>query len=259
MRAAVGSLASRARVLTGTRPGASSNRNVGWRDAQAPLVLFIDNDTIPHPRLVAEHLEWHRRYPDPKIGVLGHVRWADEVRVTPFMHWLDHGMQFDYPNIDGIEAGWGRFYSANASVKKETLELVDGFDEENLPYLYEDLDLAYRASAHGFKLLYNRAAEVEHLRTMDLAFWRAKMPRLAAAERAFTKLHPEIEPFFLNRFRSAARAAPATGRGRHLIRHLPRWTPLIGERVWLSADVYYRQVLASDFLGAWKAGESERR
>ena len=48
-----------------------------------------------------------------RSAVLGHVRWAREVRVTPFMHWLDHGVQFDYPAIDGTEAGWGRFYGAN--------------------------------------------------------------------------------------------------------------------------------------------------
>ena len=30
---------------------------------EAPIVLFTDNDTIPAPRLVAEHLEWHRRQP----------------------------------------------------------------------------------------------------------------------------------------------------------------------------------------------------
>ena len=77
--------------------------------------------------------------------MLGHVRWAREVRVTPFMHWLEHGVQFDYPAIDGIEAGWGRFYGANVSAKRELVERVGGFDEVRLPYGYEDLDFGYRA------------------------------------------------------------------------------------------------------------------
>lgn len=242
-----------ASALTGRRPGASSNRNVGWRAARATLVLFIDNDTLAHPRLISEHLAWHRRHPRPMVGILGHVRWADQVGVTPFMHWLDHGMQFDYPNIAGIDAGWGRFYSANASVKRDLLERVDGFDEVNLPYLYEDLDLSYRASAHGFEVLYNRAAEVEHLRTMDLDFWRKKMPILARAERTFVRLHPEIEPFFLGRFESAVRAAPASGRGRHLILRVPRSLPIVGQAAWQSADLYYRQALAPVFLDAWNS------
>ena len=33
--------------------------------------------------------------------MLGHVSWRREVRVTPFMRWLDHGIQFDYPASTG--------------------------------------------------------------------------------------------------------------------------------------------------------------
>src|SRR5581483_4554449 len=49
--------------------------------AAAPLLLFTDNDTLASPRLVAEHLAWHRRHPEPEVGVLGHVRWAREIGV----------------------------------------------------------------------------------------------------------------------------------------------------------------------------------
>ena len=110
--AAVGERGYEVRRLEGEIPGLSANRNAGWRAAAARLVMFTDNDTIPDPRLVAEHLAWHDREPAAEVAVLGHVRWAREVRVTPFMHWLDHGVQFDYPAIEGIEAGWGRFGQA---------------------------------------------------------------------------------------------------------------------------------------------------
>ncbi len=194
--AAVGERGYEVRRLEGEIPGLSANRNAGWRAAAAPLVLFTDNDTIPDPRLVAEHLAWHDREPAAEVAVLGHVRWAREVRVTPFMHWLDHGVQFDYPAIEGIEAGWGRFYGANVSAKREFLERVGGFDEVRLPYGYEDLDFGYRADAQGLRLLYNRAAVVEHLRTYDLAFYRRRVRRLARAEREFVGKHPELEPWF---------------------------------------------------------------
>ena len=65
--------------------------------------------------------------------MLGHVRWARELEVTPFMLWLDQGMQLDYPNLDGTHAGWRRFYGANISVKKRMIERVGGFDAERLP------------------------------------------------------------------------------------------------------------------------------
>jgi len=246
-------------VLTGSLPGASANRNAGIEAAKAPILLLTDNDTIPSPHLVAEHLRWHRRYPQPEVGVLGHVRWASEIEVTSFMHWLDQGIQFDFPSIQGVEAGWGRFYSSNCSLKRAFADRVGGFDEENLPYGYEDLDFGYRASKLGFRLLYNRRAEVEHLREMDLEFWRERVMRLAHAEHSFVEKHPEIPAYFLGKFSEVAHLPPARGRGRALIRWVPRNFPWLGERVWTSADLFYRQALAPRFLETWSVLESSGR
>jgi GT2 family glycosyltransferase len=245
------------RHLIGHRPGASANRNAGWLEARSSIVLFNDNDTLGEPQLVSEHIEWHRRNPQEEVGVLGRVRWAKEVRVTPFMHWLDHGVQFDFPLIQGTDAGWGRFYTANISVKRSFVERVGGFDELRLPYLYEDLDFGYRASKLGLRLLYNRRAVVHHLRETDLDFWKGRVRQMAVAERQFTRLHPEILPYFHRMFSSAAQTPPARGRGTHLIRAIPRWVPWLGQRVWTSADLAYRQALAPYFLEAWEeAGAS---
>jgi GT2 family glycosyltransferase len=241
------------RRLTGGRPGLSANRNAAVAAITSPLVLFTDNDTLAEPQLLEEHMAWHRENPAKEVGVLGHVRWAREVKVTPFMRWLDDGIQFDYPNIRGTEAGWGRFYGANVSVKRELVELVGGFDEERMPYLYDDLDFGYRASKLGFRLLYNRNAIVEHLREMDLDFWISKVARLAQVERRFVAIHPEIEPYFHRTFSEAAAAPKARGRGRHLLGVIPKRVPLLGRKVWTSADLYYRQQIAPHFLAAWDA------
>jgi GT2 family glycosyltransferase len=250
--AAIGARPYTVRTVRAEAPGASANRNAGWRAASAALVLFADNDIVPEPRLVAEHLDWHERHPAESVAVLGHVRWADEVKVTPFMRWLDDGIQFDYPNIDGTDAGWGRFYSANVSLKRSFVERVGGFDETHFPYGYEDLDFGYRANELGMTLLYNRRAEAQHLQAYDLAFYEQRVRRIAFAEREFVRLHPDVPPFFFNLYSAAAEGEPASGRGRGLIGWLPRSFPLLGERAWTSADLYYRQRLAPHFLSAWK-------
>jgi GT2 family glycosyltransferase len=246
-----------ARILAAGRAGASAARNRGWQAAKGTVVLFMDDDVLADPDLVSEHLRWHGRHPEAEVGVLGSVRWAKELHVTPFMRWLERGIQFDYARIDGIEAGWGRFYTANVSVKRVLLERAGGFDEDRLPFGYEDLDLAYRMREHGFRLLYNRRASAEHLHPMDVDFWRRRVRRIAFAEREFVRLHPDVAPYFHRLFSHAESLPPARGRGIALAPWIPPWVPWLGPRVWTSVDIAYRQMLARDFLEAWE--EAERR
>jgi len=238
-------------LARGERDGASSARNAGWRATAADLVLFLGDDILPRPGLLAGHLDWHGREREDEVGVLGHVEWARELGRTAFMAWLDHGIQFDYPAIVGTEAGWGRFNTANASVKRALLERVDGFDE-GLPFLYEDLDLARRMHDHGFRLLYNRWAVGEHLHEPTIEGWQRRMEMIGVAERAFVARHPEVPPYFHERFAAAMAGAPARGHSARLIRWLPRSFPVLGERAWTSADLYYGQALAPAFFAGWR-------
>ncbi len=248
---AIGTRRFRVRRITGPVPGLSANRNAGWRAAAAPLVMFTDNDTIPVPPLVSEHLEWHRRFPEEETGVLGRVRWAPELEVTTFMRWLDMGTQFDFASIKGVDAGWGRFVGANVSLKRSFVARVGDFDQEHLPYGYEDTDWAYRASKLGFRLVYNRRALVDHLRPMTLGFWKNRARRVAAAEYAFSRLHPELPSWFHRIFSAASTMPPARGRGIRLAPYVPRGVPWLGPRVWASVDIAYKQALAPHFLAAW--------
>jgi GT2 family glycosyltransferase len=243
-----------ARRLSAGLPGASAARNTGWRAARAPLLLFIDDDIVPKASLVEEHLRWHERHPGPEIGVLGSVRWAAELEVTPFMRWLEQGIQFDYPTIERNGAVWGNFYTANVSVKRQLVDRVGGFDQARLPFGYEDLDLALRMHREaGFRLLYNPAAAAEHVHPMDLEFWQRRVARIAFSERRFVELHPDIPAYFHIMF-SAAAGQPPVGRPRErLLNLVPRSVPVVGPRLWSRADAFYRQRLAGPFLAAWEA------
>lgn len=245
------------RQLTGHIPGASANRNTGWQAARGDLVLFTDNDTIPTPRLVSEHMRWHREHPAASVGVLGHVRWAPELRVTPFMRWLDRGIQFDYPGIAGVDAGPGRFYSANVSLKRALLEQVGGFEEKRLPYGFEDVEWAYRASKHAFALHYARDAVVDHLRPVTLEFWKKRARRLGASERRLVEMHPELEPRMRWMFERAAAEPTARGRGVGLYPYVPKWVPWLGSRVHGSTDLFFKQALAPHFLAGWESAAAE--
>lgn len=256
--AAIGDRSYHVRRITPERPGLSANRNAGRRAAGAPIVLFTDNDTIPVPGLVSEHLRTHERNPEPEVAVVGHVRWAPELKVTPFMKWLDQGVQFDYPHIEGEVAGWGRLYGANSSMKVELFRRVGDYDEQRLPYGHEDIDWACRADKLGLRVLYNRKAIVDHLRPMTLEFWKKRAQRLAASERTFVGMHPEVEPYFHAMFSDALRHPPARARGLWLAPFVGPGVPWLGPKVWSSVDLSYRQALAPYFLGAWEEAGSSR-
>jgi GT2 family glycosyltransferase len=235
------------------RPGASAARNAGLRAATAPVVLFLGDDILPSPRLLAAHLDRHARLPDERVAVLGHVRWARRLRRTAFMAWLERGIQTDYGSIAGDRAGWGHFYTTNVSVKRSFALRAGGFDED-LPFLYEDLDLARRLHDLGLDLRYAPEAEAEHLHPATLEDWKRRMEAVGAAERAFAGKHPDFEPYFHARLSRAAAGAPARGRGARLARWIPPRTPVLGPRVWASAEAYFAQQLWPSFRRGYEGG-----
>jgi GT2 family glycosyltransferase len=235
--------------------GASAARNKGLREAGTDLVLFLGDDILAQPQLVSEHLGWHRLHPAAEVGVLGNVRWADEIRETPFLRWLDNGVQFDFGSIQGDEAGWGRLYTANVSLKRDFVERAGGFDED-FEFLYEDLDLGYRLNEIGLRLIFNRRAAAEHLHAPTLAAWRERLRLVARAERMFVAKHPDVRPYFHELFSAASAKPPLRGRGAQIARFLPPWVPLVGPRVQQAAGAWYAQQLAPVFLEAW--GDCDR-
>jgi GT2 family glycosyltransferase len=244
------------RTMRAEQPGASHARNAGWQAAANPVVLFLGDDIIPARETLAHHAALHEQHPGDDVGVLGHVDWARELKRTAFMIWLDHGIQFNFPSIRGSEAGPGHLYTANVSLKRAALERVGGFDAERYPFLYEDIDLGIRLFAHGFRLIYDRDAVAEHLHEVTLERWQSRMAIQARAEREWIRNHSGEEPYFYTRFSEALRHPPAQGRiGTTLLPHVSRGTPLIGERVWKRADLYFRQQLGRPFVEAWDQDE----
>jgi GT2 family glycosyltransferase len=247
-------VAANVRELRAARPGASAARNTGWRAARGDVVLFVDDDVLAAPDLLARHIAGHEREPGIGAGVLGTLTWARELRVTPFMEWLDTGIQFDHRTIVGDEAEWWHFYTANLSVKRAALEQVGGFDEERFPFLYEDLDLGRRLhDAVGLRLRFDRAATAEHLSTVTLETWKGRLGRLAESERRFVERYPEADPYFHRIFSEAMRHPRASGRSARLAEVVPRWVPVLGPRLREGASWYFRQELAEGFLAAWES------
>ncbi len=139
------------RYLRQENRGQASARNYGIREASGDLVLLGDDDVIPAPNMVEEHLSWHDKHPDPKIAVVGAVPWSPEVNPRPVMKWW--GLNGLHP--DGHEVYWPAGLLLNTSLKRAFLQSNGLFDERFRHYGYEDIELCYRLAKKGLRMLYN--------------------------------------------------------------------------------------------------------
>jgi GT2 family glycosyltransferase len=232
-------------------PGAA--RNAGVARTEHPLVLFLGDDMIPERDFVARHLERHSMAPQSHVAVLGHSGWHPEAGSSPIHRWMDRSStQFDYANIASDDAGWGRFYSSNVSLKRSLFVDVGGFDEDFI-YYYEDLDLAYRLHEKGMQLLYEPRARTLHLHAYTLSSLQRRFEGIARGEWLMTKKHEWFTPFFEERVRVAAAHTSVSSIWPRIVDRVPPRAGSLRHWAEVHADRWYHQQLAPGFLSMWEA------
>lgn len=161
-------------VIRQVRSGVAAARNAGWRAARAGVVLFLDDDIIPKPRLLEEHLSVHRDH--PKSVVIGRFSPDTSARRTAWTRYDELVQEKKYRAMGRTEAPSGiRLYTGNVSMPKAALEASGGFDQ-TLPR-NEDVDLGLRLQDLGFGFVYAAAADGLHVGYRDFASWR-RVPSL---------------------------------------------------------------------------------
>jgi len=175
------------RYLHQPNRGPAAARNLGLTEAATQLVLYTDDDVIPHPELVLQHVRWHRQDPAPSVAVLGFVTWAPEVHATPFMRWYgEGGSLFGYRQFrHRREIDYRSFYTCNLSVKREFLQAFGKFDERFKIAAYEDIELGFRLSKTGLRLLYNPQAIGYHYQFFTFGDACRKKKKAAPARQLF--------------------------------------------------------------------------
>lgn len=170
--------------------GPAVARNVGIREARAEIILFTDSDIVPERDLVSQHMRWHRENPADSVAVLGYVTWPQEPRrPTPFMKWLgEHGALFAYRELrNKREINYRYMYACNLSFKANFLRAHGQFNEEFKTAAWEDIELGYRLSQAGLRLLYNRDAVAYHHQFFTFGDVRRKAEGNSAARIVFAR------------------------------------------------------------------------
>ena len=144
-------------VRHGTPLGIAATRNSAFRRTRTPLLLFVDADAAPDPESVEQIIA--EMMVDETIAGLGgrgiDLPHSDED------HWraLYHRQSFGPDRIDPAPFLMGLC----CAYRTEALRAVDGFDPRFVTN-GEDIDIGYRLSGAGHRLVYNPRIRVQHLR-----------------------------------------------------------------------------------------------
>ena len=157
------------RPLIQANQGVATARNNGYRAAQADLVLFLDDDVIPAPQLVAEHLAFQPR----DAIVLGPMLTPKDATLAPWVLYEQRMLEKQYGDM--LAGRWKptarQFYTGNTSLYKKYLEQTGGFDPTFRRA--EDVELAYRLKDLGCRFEFHMAAEGYHYAQRSFASWNA--------------------------------------------------------------------------------------
>ncbi|KAB8142424.1 glycosyltransferase [Chloroflexia bacterium SDU3-3] len=150
--------------------GPAKARNNGIAHASGALILFVDDDVVPTPTLVAEHMRLHQASGGPLV-VLGPMLTPDDFAMEPWVRWEQAMLMKQYRAMQ--EGKWKptarQFYTGNTSLRRELVVRAGGFDESFRRA--EDVELAYRLNELGVEYVFNPSAVGLHYAIRSFRSW----------------------------------------------------------------------------------------
>jgi GT2 family glycosyltransferase len=190
--------------------GISAAKNTGILASRGRILLFADDDDIADKRLLEEHLKAHKQYPQENVAVLGYTTWAPTLSVTPLMRYVTDTRRFlfEYGDLkDGQILDFTYFWGGRSSCKRSFLA-KHGVLNRQFRTIIEDMELGYRLSKFGFRVVFHRAAISYMTRALTFDQFCNRCERQGEALFLFSRLHDHpvvqrycqcADPFIENR------------------------------------------------------------
>ena len=172
-------------VITQANAGLARGRNAGIAASQGERIIFIDDDVLPMPNFVEEHLRAAR---NRDLVVRGAVIEVESFERLPAPFW----------SVRNYSANW--FWTSNVSVSRTRLDRVrlregEWFDETFSEYGWEDIELGLRLREIGTRAVFNKRAVAFHYKPktakpLDLEAALAQKRAQARTARVLARKHP---------------------------------------------------------------------
>jgi hypothetical protein len=180
-------------------------RNQALRAAGGDLVIFMNDDVWVRPDFVQAHVSAHSSHTDP-VAVVGHVEQSTKMPWTPFVEWYQPFAYAQIADRAGREVSYRHHWSMNLSLPRQTMvdrNLV--FHEDWAEIGHEDVELGYRWSKAGYRIIYEPRAWGEHFHPHGLASACRLQASIGRGLRDLEALIPEAD--LLERYGVLTRAA----------------------------------------------------
>ena len=167
-------------LLRQQQAGPGAARNHGLERCAAPLVLILNDDAVPADDLLERHLAAHATAPE-RTAVLGSFRFGPQARRSAFVRLLDESdLLFSFSRLrDGEFHDWQFFWTCNLSLPVSALRDIGGFDAKLFPEaIVEDVELGYRLSQRGWRVLYADDCRCDHEHTLTPEAFLRRAERL---------------------------------------------------------------------------------
>lgn len=224
-------------VIEQANSGLAHGRNAGIAAARGERIILIDDDILPVPRFVEEHLRSHAEH--ARDIVRGAVINTESFDALP-------------PPVYSLKNYSGNFFwTSNVSVPLATLREAGGFNESFSEYGWEDIDVGLRLRARGLKSFLNPKAMVFHWKPRPRGGNVEGMIRQARAQGRtavqLAKLHPHWRALLATGNTAPQRVLHKWIRGIGAARHFKKMLgELSPDQPLSNAQLYAAQRLAAD-------------
>ena len=154
------------RWLKKTKPSITEAMNHGLMKAKNGLVLFLDDDIIPHEGIVLNHAKAHQA-DDEVWATVGQViqPWQKSEVIEPPRKLNGLQKDFDFPFNSTLDAEVENVMAGNLCVNRERAISIGGFDENFVGAAYRfETEFARRIVNAGGKIRFVGSAGIDHLR-----------------------------------------------------------------------------------------------